>query len=121
MLSQYVAQSFIYGDSLKSCLVAIVVPEEAQVKAWCTANGKDDAYGDAGFKKEIMEDLTRLAKENKLSGLEKPKEIHLVKDPFTVENDLLTPTFKLKRNVAKKVFESDIDNMYSGLEARGLL
>ena len=51
-----------------------------------------------------MDDMLRLAKENKLSGLEKPKEIFLTLDLFTIENDILTPTFKLKRNVAKKVY-----------------
>ena len=51
-----------------------------------------------------MDDMIRLAQENKLSGLEKPKEIFLTPDLFTVENDILTPTFKLKRNSAKKVF-----------------
>jgi len=33
----------------------------------------------------------------------------LLKDPFSIENDLLTPTMKLKRNVAKKVFQDRID------------
>ena len=32
--SKFVNQIFIYGDSLKSFLVAIVVPNEAQVFAW---------------------------------------------------------------------------------------
>jgi long-chain acyl-CoA synthetase len=37
----------------------------------------------------------------------------LLKDPFTIESDMLTPTFKLKRNVAKKLYEADIDRMYA--------
>jgi long-chain acyl-CoA synthetase len=44
--------------------------------------------------------MLNLAKENKLSGLEKPKDIHLSSEAFTIENDQLTPTFKLKRNNA---------------------
>ena len=104
VLSPYIAQSFVYGDSLKNCLVAIVVPEESQAKAWCAANGKENACVEPEFKKLIMDDMLRLAKENKLSGLEKPKEIFLTLDAFTIENEILTPTFKLKRNVAKKVY-----------------
>ena len=104
VMSSMIAQSFVYGDSLKNCLVAIVVPEEAHVKAWCEANGESDAYGNADFKKEILDDILNLAKVNKLSGLEKPKEIFLSNEPFSIENDILTPTFKLKRNIAKKVY-----------------
>jgi long-chain acyl-CoA synthetase len=54
----------------------------------------------------VNDDLLRLAGENKLSSLEKPKAIHLTLDPFTIENDIITPTFKLKRNVAKKVYQA---------------
>ena len=53
----------------------------------------------------IYQDLLKLASDNKLNSLEKPKQITLLNDPFTVENDLLTPTLKLKRNVAKIRFE----------------
>lgn len=34
-------------------------------------------------------------------------------EAFTQENDLITPTFKLKRNIAKKVYQEDIDRMYA--------
>lgn len=42
VLSPYIAQSMIYGDSLQSCLVAIVVPEEASVKKWAEEKGQSD-------------------------------------------------------------------------------
>jgi long-chain acyl-CoA synthetase len=38
---------------------------------------------------------------------------------FTIENDLLTPTFKLKRNDAKKFFLTDIKRMYDGAKLQG--
>ena len=51
-----------------------------------------------------MKDFTRLANENKLNGLEKPKQITLLEEPFSAENGLFTPTMKLKRNIAKDHF-----------------
>ena len=51
--------------------------------------------------------------------MEKPKKIFLTKEPFTVENDMLTPTFKMKRNVAKKVYQAEIDEMYVKLAETG--
>jgi len=41
-----------------------------------------------------------LADGAKFNPLERPKQIVLMLEPFSVENDMLTPTFKLKRNVA---------------------
>ena len=67
-----------------------------------------------------MDDMMRIAVENKLNSLEKPKEIFLTLDPFTIENDILTPTFKLKRNIARKVYQKEIDDMYAELDRRGL-
>ena len=32
--ARYVAQAYLYGDSLKSCAVAIIVPDEEVVSAW---------------------------------------------------------------------------------------
>lgn len=73
------------------------------------------ALNEPEFKKLIMDELLALAKEHKLSGLEKPKDIYLTDDAFTVENDLLTPTFKLKRNVVREYFSEQIKAMYDKL------
>lgn len=56
------------------------------------------------MEKDLLADMDKLAKANNFSGLEKIKKVHLTLDPFTIENDLLTPTMKLKRNIAKKYF-----------------
>ena len=54
----------------------------------------------------------KLASANKLNSLEKPKQITLLMDPFTIESDLLTPTMKLKRNIAREQFKEQISKMY---------
>ena len=54
----------------------------------------------------------KLASTNRLNSLEKPKQITLLMDPFTIESDLLTPTMKLKRNIAKDTFKEQISKMY---------
>ena len=58
---------------------------------------------------------------NKLSGLEKPKEIMLTKEAFSVENNILTPTFKLKRHVAREFFKPQIEEMYKKVEQTGFV
>lgn len=56
------------------------------------------------LKKEIISQMDAKAKEYGLTSLEKIKKVHLTLTPFTVANDIITPTFKIKRNVAKRVF-----------------
>ena len=38
--SEFVAQTFVYGDSLKSCCVAIIIPDEEVLASWAAKNGK---------------------------------------------------------------------------------
>ena len=51
-----------------------------------------------------------------LSKLERPKEFIFTLDPFSIENGLLTPTMKLKRNVAQNYYQVQIDEMYAKIE-----
>lgn len=64
-----------------------------------------------------MEDLKRLAAANEFSSLEKPKDLILEVEAFTIENDLLTPTMKLKRNIAKETYKAKIDAAYERIAA----
>jgi long-chain acyl-CoA synthetase len=75
---------------------------------------------DKEFKAMIMEELNNIGTANKLSGLEKPKDIAITFEPFSIENNLLTPTFKLKRNIARDHFKALIDSMYVELVKKGL-
>jgi len=60
---------------------------------------------DSEFKKVVIDDLEQLGKSNKLSSLEKPKDVIMTAEPFSIENNILTPTFKLKRNVARDIYK----------------
>jgi len=116
-LSPMIAQSIIYGDSLRSCTVCIVVPNPDQVTKFAKDKGieEDAVFTDPAFRGLVVDDITRIGKEQKLSGLEKPKDVLIYKGTFSIENNLLTPTFKLKRNVAREFFKNEIDAMYAEL------
>jgi len=120
--SSLIAQAYVHGDSLKPCLVAIIVPDEEVVIPWCKNNGLQvsslsDACKQATLKKAIEDDMRKLAKQNGLHGFEQAKAIYLHDDLFTLENGLLTPTFKLKRPQAKKAFKEVIDTLYTQVPA----
>jgi long-chain acyl-CoA synthetase len=61
----------------------------------------------------VHEDCMKLGASNKFNSLEKPKQLKLILDPWTQDNDMLTPTFKLKRNIAKKMYDQEILDLYA--------
>lgn len=97
--SEYIAQCWVYGDSLRDYLIMFIVVDPEKAKQFGQV---DDALmnGDT-LRNAVLEDIKRLADANKFNSLEKPKQIKLLKDPWT-DQDLLTPTQKMKRNDAKK-------------------
>lgn len=91
------------------------VVDELKFKGWCEANGKSvspEALEDKALKDEVYADIVRLSKANKLNSLETPKNFMLILEPWTVDTDMLTPTFKLKRNIARKQYEAEIKKVY---------
>ncbi len=46
-------------------------------------------------------------------GYEFVKKIHMSATPFSVESGSLTPTMKIKRNEAKKIYAEAIAHMYA--------
>jgi len=113
----------VYGDSFKNCIVAVVVPDGPTVEKWATANKKKgtlaELCNDADLKKDILESMHETAKLNKLSSLEKPQELYLTEEAFSIENNILTPTFKLKRNIARDMYKDQLDQLYVELAKRG--
>jgi long-chain acyl-CoA synthetase len=121
--SPLIAQSFVHGDSFQSCLVAVIVPDEEPVLAWAKASA-DGTLKNLSFEQlcrsevlsgELMSEVLKLSKENGLHGFETVRAIHVEPKPFTTENDLVTPTFKLKRQKARDYYEKEIVDMYASV------
>lgn len=109
-----VQQIFVHGDSLQTTLVTVVVPEAAELKAFLEKQGlagKD--LNDPTVRKAVVKELESFGKANGLKGFETPKNIYIESELFSVENNLLTPTFKLKRQIAAKHYRPQIDAMYA--------
>lgn len=119
----YVQQCFIYGDSLKADLVAIVVPDPEVLCKWAAENNIEGASdikalcANEKVRKFIADEMVKTAKETKLKGFEMAKAIFLEADPFTPENELLTPTFKPKRPQLKAHYLAQIEALYKEVEA----
>lgn len=61
----------------------------------------------------IFDDLKGQLKSSKLNTFEKPQRILLTHREMTVENDTMTPTFKVRRNFAVKYFNNEINDLYN--------
>ena len=90
-LNEKVKQGFVYGDK-KTYLVALIVSETEKNR------------------KEIEIYLENLNKN--LSLVEKVKKFKLIKEEFTIENGMLTPTLKLKRKKILERYKKDIEKLY---------
>ncbi|OQR96123.1 long-chain-fatty-acid-CoA ligase, partial [Thraustotheca clavata] len=111
--SPFVNQSFVYGDSLHATLVAVVVPEEFEVAKFQLPGTFADWCADSTVARTILADLQRVSKQQGLLGYEIVNSIVLSAEPFSVDNNMLTPTFKIRRNDIKKAFMHQIDMLYA--------
>ena len=91
-LSEHIKQSFVYGDK-KNYLIAILVVE------------KD--FKDVDLIDEYVNNLNK-----NLAMIERVKKYLIIKDEFTIENRMLTPTLKLKRKEIVNKYLEQIENLY---------
>jgi long-chain acyl-CoA synthetase len=111
----FVEQAVIVGDRRRYTSL-LVVPSFPALEAWAK---------DAGVRWESREDLVEDAEvvahvESELLGMlddlasyERPKKVALLVEEFSVENDMLTPTLKVKRREVEKRLDAVIDRLYA--------
>ncbi|HVY44742.1 MAG TPA: long-chain fatty acid--CoA ligase [Minicystis sp.] len=113
-LSPYVVNAMVYGDN-RLFNVALVVPDLEALKKWAAEQGitgSDDELLENPRVREFMQkEVDRVSQEFK--GFERIKRITLVKEDFTTQNGLLTPSLKLKRRVAWQKFGPQIEALYA--------
>jgi len=117
-----VAQVYVHGDSLQDHLLAVVVPDPVVFSdllkgAGITVNPSDTEaidkiLKDPKAKDAVLSAMSKTAKKAGLNGFEMVKAVHLTLDPFTVENNLLTPTFKVRRRDAAALYKEVLDALY---------
>ncbi|KAJ4969468.1 hypothetical protein NE237_016169 [Protea cynaroides] len=114
-----VGDIWVYGDSTKSMLVAVVIPNEDNTKKWAELNGHKGSFSELcsldQLQNYILLELKTVAKRNKLRGFEYIKGAIVDHEPFDVQKDLVTPTLKKRRNRLLKRYQVEIDKLYQSL------
>ncbi|KAI9221857.1 hypothetical protein BC828DRAFT_379924 [Blastocladiella britannica] len=126
-----VAQAYVHGDSLKSSTVGIMVPDIGELLLWAVAESflvADPHTGKAAKGTDIAALLARqevataatkavqaYGKAAGLKGFENVRAAHWEPEAWTVENNQLTPTFKLKRQDARAKYEPVFEALYKSI------
>ncbi|XP_010523913.1 PREDICTED: long chain acyl-CoA synthetase 1 isoform X2 [Tarenaya hassleriana] len=112
---------WVYGDSFKSKLVAVVVPNPESVELWAKANGLSKGFDELcslpELRQHILSELKSTAEKNMLRGFEHIKAVAVEAILFDVERDLVTATLKKRRNYLLNYYQAKIDEMYRELAA----
>ncbi|HVQ99537.1 MAG TPA: carboxylic acid reductase, partial [Mycobacterium sp.] len=103
--SPLVRQIYVYGNSARSYLLAVIVPTEDALSRHDTES----------LKPLISESLQKVAKADGLQSYEIPRDFIIETTPFTLENGLLTGIRKLARPKLKEHYGDRLERLYTEL------
>ncbi|MCP5371425.1 MAG: long-chain fatty acid--CoA ligase [Hyphomicrobiales bacterium] len=113
-LEPEIAQAMVYGDK-RPHLVGLLVPDPEWMHDWARAHKRTNSLGvlaeDPDFTKALAAAIERVNK--KVAGIEKVRRFMVAREDFTIENEQLTPTMKIRRHVIKKVYGDRLEALYS--------
>jgi long-chain acyl-CoA synthetase len=114
-LQAEIAQAMVVGDQ-RPYLVAIVVPEPEFGRDHARRHGMGNDLpalaGNAEFAKAIGEVVARVNRT--LSPIERIRRFVIADEPFSIANDQMTPTLKIRRHAIRAAYGAALDALYDG-------
>lgn len=118
-LSGFINQVMVYGMN-RLHNVAIVVPDVEALTEWAGEQGLSGGLED-WLKEDAVQALYRAEidryQQDVFKGFERIKDFRLIPEEFSTDNEMLTPTLKLKRRNVIKAYQELIDGIYAELAA----
>jgi len=112
-LQQEILQAMAVGDK-RPYLVGLIVPDPEWTADWCASQGRKCQFGllahDPDYVKALSAAVDRVNAE--LSVIEKVRRFIVADEPFTVENQQLTPSIKIRRHIIREVYGERLDALY---------
>jgi long-chain acyl-CoA synthetase len=112
-LQAEIVQAMVVGDK-RPYIVGLIVPDPEWTGDWCGQNGRKCDFSelahDPDYVKALSAAVDRVNAD--LSVIEKVRRFIIADAPFTVENEQLTPSIKIRRHVIKGIYGERLDALY---------
>ncbi|MDQ4087537.1 MAG: AMP-binding protein, partial [Pseudomonadota bacterium] len=112
-LQREIVQAMVVGDK-RPYLVGVIVPDPEWSAEWCAANRRGCDFAqmktDPDYVRAVSAAVDRVNAE--LSVIEKVRRFIIADEPFSVENEQLTPSIKIRRHVIRQVYGERLDALY---------
>ncbi len=112
-LETEISQAMVYGDK-RSHLVGLIVPDEVWLSEWCKSNAKTNDIAqltsDEDLRSAVSEVISRI--NVNLSNVEKVRKFIIADEPFTIDNEQMTPTMKVRRHKIKEIYGERLESLY---------
>jgi long-chain acyl-CoA synthetase len=114
-LQPEIAQAMVSGDK-RPYVVGLIVPDAEWALEWARANGEKFDLPSLqelpAFKNAVRAALERTNAE--LSVIEKVRQFAFADEAFTIENEEMTPSMKIRRHKIRERYQERIDGLYRG-------
>ena len=113
-LSSYIDQVMLYGFNRPHnvALIVVAMPAVTQYAEDLGISGStEDILNEPLIRELFKEQLKHFGKDFK--GYEHPQNFSLLSEEWGIDNGLLTPTLKLKREVVEEKFKTEIEELFS--------
>jgi long-chain acyl-CoA synthetase len=112
-LAPEIFQAMVVGDK-RPHLTGLVVPDPEWAHEWAKAQGLRLSVAELCQRKDFHAALQAAVDDinTRLSVIDKVRKITLTPEPFTIENEMLTPSIKIRRHKIKQVYKTQLDALY---------
>nr|MBA3244987.1 AMP-binding protein [Actinomycetota bacterium] len=113
--SKYVSQALVVGDR-KPYVAALITLDAEEIGKWAAAQDLAGGLPELSQEPRVQELVQGVvdAVNADRSRYEQVRRFSILPRDFTMEDDELTPTLKLKRRVCKEHFARELEELYAG-------
>jgi long-chain acyl-CoA synthetase len=106
-------QAMVYGDR-HPYLVGLLVPSAEFVAEWAAANDRPRAVAEPAADEALHQVLTAVVERvnEELSAVERVRRFLIAAEPFTVDNQMMTPTLKIRRHKIAERYGEALEALY---------